>query len=45
MDRLAGCQPGPNRLPGGDFERLDVMMQSGWRHYQHPAEGIARRPT
>ena len=40
MDRLAGCQAGPNLLPGGDFERLDVMMQSGWRHYQHPVEGI-----
>jgi hypothetical protein len=40
MDRLAGCRAGPNLLPGGDFECLDVMMQSGWRHYQHPVEGI-----
>jgi hypothetical protein len=40
MDRLATMRPGPNLLPGGDFERLDVMMQSGWRHYQHPVEGI-----
>ncbi len=40
MDRLAGWPPGPNRLPGGDFERLDVMVQAGWRHYQHPLRGI-----
>jgi hypothetical protein len=40
MRRLADCRPGPNRLPGGDFEQLDVMRQTGWRHYQHPAPGI-----
>jgi hypothetical protein len=40
MDRLAGARPAPNRLPGGDFERLDTMTQTGWHHYQHPVEGI-----
>jgi len=40
MDRLAGWPPGPNRLPGGDFEGLDAIVQTGWRHDQHPVEGI-----
>jgi hypothetical protein len=40
MDRLAVSPLGPNLLPGGDFERLDVMLQSGWQHFQHSAEGI-----
>ena len=33
MDRLASLRPGPNRLPAGDCEQLDAMMQSGWRHF------------
>ena len=40
MDRLAALRPGPNRLPGGDFEHLDAMMQSGWRHFISTGRGI-----
>jgi hypothetical protein len=35
MARVAASHLGPNRLPGGDFEDLSVMLNSGWRHYQH----------
>ena len=39
-DRIAAMRPGANRLPGGDFESLPLMVQSGWRHFQHVAPGI-----
>ncbi len=39
-DRLAASRPGPNRLPGGDFENFALMLQSGWRHFQCPLEGV-----
>jgi hypothetical protein len=29
-----------NRLPAGDFEDLQAMMDAGWRHLTHPVEGI-----
>ena len=35
MRRIAGWRPGPNLLVGGDFEDLDAMLRSGWRHFQH----------
>ena len=40
MERLPAVAAAPNRLPGGDFERLERMLHSGWRHCQHPSEGI-----
>jgi hypothetical protein len=29
-----------NLLVGGEFEDLPFMMQSGWRHYQHPLASV-----
>ncbi len=39
-DRIAAMRPGANRLPGGDFENLDFMLKSGWRHFKHPPPGV-----
>ena len=33
-------RPGANRLPGGDFENLEMMVRDGWRHFQHVTPGI-----
>lgn len=42
LERLNGAALGENRLPGGDFEDVSVMVQSGWRRFQtpHPPEGV-----
>jgi hypothetical protein len=40
VDRTRTLRPGANRLPGGDFENIPLMVQSGWRHFQHVAPGI-----
>ena len=40
IDRTRAMRPGANRLPGGDFENIPLMVQSGWRHFQHVAPGI-----
>jgi hypothetical protein len=40
MERVARSQPGPNLLPGGDFEDLGGLFGAGWQHLQHPAPGI-----
>ncbi len=52
IDRTRAMRPGANHLPGGDFENIPLMVQSGWRHFQHVAQGIqergrprARRPS
>ena len=37
----SSVQRGPNRLAGGDFEDLQFVTQSGWRHFQHPQAEIA----
>ena len=34
VDRMQGRSWGKNLLPGGEFEDLDAMRGSGWRHYQ-----------
>jgi hypothetical protein len=39
-DRIRAMRPGANHLPGGDFENIPLMVQSGWRHFQHVAPGI-----
>ncbi len=40
VDRIAAMRPGPNRLPGGDFENRPQMESYGWRHFHHPTPGI-----
>ena len=40
VDRMRGMRPGANRLPGGDFENLEIMVRAGWRHFQHLTPGI-----
>jgi hypothetical protein len=37
IQRLQTSTWGANELPGGDFEDLDNMVRSGWRHYQSSA--------
>lgn len=32
--------PGPNQLPGGDFEQPALVFQTGWQHVQHVLPGI-----
>jgi hypothetical protein len=39
-ERLGGSRLGPNRLPAGDFENLDAMLQAGWRHIHQPIAGV-----
>jgi hypothetical protein len=39
-ERLGGSRLGPNRLPAGDFENLDAMLQAGWRHIGQPIPGV-----
>ena len=38
--RLAAGRPGPNRLPGGDFEDFPRLIQCGWRHPPHTTPGV-----
>jgi hypothetical protein len=40
VDRLAAGAPGPNLLPGGDFEDFNTMLKSGWRHVEHATDGV-----
>ncbi len=40
IDRIRGSRLGPNQLPGGDFENLDMMFQAGWRYLKTPAPGV-----
>ena len=40
VDRTAAMRPGANRLPGGDFENIEMMVREGWRHFQHATPGI-----
>ena len=35
VDRIASSRPGPNRLPGGEFEDLPTMLQAGWNHFRY----------
>jgi hypothetical protein len=39
-ERLGRSRLGPNRLPAGDFENLDAMLQAGWRHVCQPIPGV-----
>lgn len=38
--RLQATQSWAPLLPGGEFESLEGTLASGWRHYQHPQDGI-----
>jgi hypothetical protein len=38
--RLLRSSLAPNRLAAGDCERLDRLQDAGWRHVQHPQEGL-----
>jgi len=40
LEELSHARPERNQLPAGDFENLDVMLKSGWRHFQHPQNGV-----
>ena len=40
IDRIRSSRFGPNLLPGGDFENLDLMFQAGWRYLKSPAPGV-----
>lgn len=42
-DRISAGRLGTNLLPGGDFERLDLMVQSGWRNWHRPPAGVSAR--
>ena len=34
-DRIKSSRPGQNLLVGGEFEHLDYMVRTGWRHLRH----------
>jgi len=38
--RVLRSQPGANLLGGGDFEDVGLMLQTGWRHFQHVTRGV-----
>jgi len=40
LGRLRTISTWANILPGGEFENLDQILQNGWRHVQHPQEGV-----
>jgi hypothetical protein len=40
IDRISSSRLGPNRLPGGDFEELGVLLGSGWSHLRYPSSGL-----
>lgn len=40
IDRIASSRPGPNQLPGGDFEDLPAMLKVGWNHFRYPSAGL-----
>jgi hypothetical protein len=40
LQRVLHSQPGANVLGGGDFEDVGLMLQTGWRHFQHITQGI-----
>ncbi len=37
--RIEASQYGRNQLPGGDFERLELLLQTGWQHRERHVEG------
>ena len=43
VQRLTGLTWNPNSLPGGDFESLDQMTQSGWKNRRDESHGLATK--
>ena len=37
---VESAQRAANQLPEGDFEDLGRAINAGWKHYQHPPEGV-----
>ena len=42
-DRISASRLGPNLLPGGNFERLDALVQAGWHNWQRAPAGVTTR--
>jgi hypothetical protein len=40
MERIRASRLGSNLLPGGDFENLDLMFQSGWKYLKSPLPAV-----
>jgi hypothetical protein len=40
LGRIRGVPGWGNVLIGGEFESLDHILQNGWRHVQHPQDGV-----
>ena len=40
IDRVTMSQPGPNRMPGGDFEDLPNTLGAGWQHFPGRVAGV-----
>ena len=38
--RIQQVRQWQNVLPGGELEGLDLLMSSGWKHFQYPQDGI-----
>lgn len=38
-ERIQASQYGRNQLAGGDFERLELLLQAGWQHMEHRVAG------
>ncbi|HEX3998144.1 MAG TPA: hypothetical protein VHX65_06310 [Pirellulales bacterium] len=41
VDELRSGRLSLNQLPAGDCENLGAMLQSGWRHFEHPQPSVA----
>ncbi len=39
-EAVKNARTSENLLPSGNFESLDVMVDSGWRHFQHPQPNV-----
>jgi hypothetical protein len=40
VNAIRASSVGRNELAGGDFESLAALLDAGWRHYQHPQDGL-----
>lgn len=40
LGRLRAAGGSQGLLTGGEFESLDFIVQSGWRHFQHPQDSM-----
>ncbi len=42
-DWISSSRSGPNLLPAGEFDRLDALMNAGWRNWQRAPAGVATK--